>query len=215
MATRNKVILSGLAWRVYQGAPNLWKSVFHNKYKNHLAIRNSRHGISRTWKNIQDGWKSISSTTKWVVQKGEQVNFFHDNWLRYFVPLRHCIQGPLLEVEYNLTIVGLRLYHNWDLDRLSVAFLREIHGIIQDVVIYDNSSTRDKMVWAITPKRVYTTSSSYSHIASHTQTGQISQPSHDFKKIWRANIPNKIKHFLGFSAINGQKLIKDSTLWEC
>lgn len=108
-AIRNKAILSSLAWRVCQGGTNLWKLILHNKYKNHPATRNTRQGVFRTWKNIQDGWKSISSATRWVVQKRDRVNFLHDNWVPHFVPLRHCIHGPLLEDEYNLFVADLRM----------------------------------------------------------------------------------------------------------
>lgn len=68
--------------------------------------------------------------------------------------------------------------------------------IINDIVVCDNSSTHDKVVRGLTPNEVYTTSSAYHHIANHEYLDPGLQKSQDFKTIWKANVPNKLKHFL-------------------
>lgn len=82
------------------------------------------------------------------------------------------------------------------MDRLSVALSSNIQHIIHDAVIYDSSSTWDKMVWGLSSNEVSTNSSAYTHIASHTHSRYRPQPNLNFKAIWRANIPNKLKYFL-------------------
>lgn len=52
------------------------------------------------------------------------------------------------------------------------------------------------MVWDLTPNGVFTTASAYKHIANQPKLGEKLQTGHDFKEIWKARIPNKIKHFL-------------------
>lgn len=65
---RNKAILSGLAWRVFQGPNIYWKAVLKNKYKNHPVSGPRKACVSRTWRNIQEGWGNISNATKWVIR---------------------------------------------------------------------------------------------------------------------------------------------------
>lgn len=95
IGARNKAILSGLAWRAIQGPPATWKAVLNQKYKNHPVDRQISACVSRTWRNIQDGWNNVACATKWVVHNGAQVKFFMDNWLPHLTRIRDCIHGPL------------------------------------------------------------------------------------------------------------------------
>lgn len=47
MATENKAILSGLAWRVLQGPSATWKFVLQNKYRNHPVNGQRKVCVSR------------------------------------------------------------------------------------------------------------------------------------------------------------------------
>lgn len=65
-AIKNRVILSGLAWRVYQNSPNLWRSILQNKYTNHLITGTRRHCVFRTWKTSRrDGKTSLLPPNGW------------------------------------------------------------------------------------------------------------------------------------------------------
>lgn len=56
---RNKAILSGFAWRVKHSRNSLWSSVLKAKYRNNLNDMTNRQSVSRSWKNIIEGWKNI------------------------------------------------------------------------------------------------------------------------------------------------------------
>lgn len=45
---RNKIIISGLAWRLTQSPGNLWSSLLHRKYKSNTMITPGRQVVSRT-----------------------------------------------------------------------------------------------------------------------------------------------------------------------
>lgn len=75
---RNKAILSGLTWRFIQSPNTLWSSVLKSKYGNPSSLYTNHKVVSRTWKNVQDGWKDISSTSRWVIHKGHTINFLSD-----------------------------------------------------------------------------------------------------------------------------------------
>lgn len=84
-----------------------------------------------------------------MVQQGTQVKFFIDNWLPHFTCLREYIQEPLKEVEYNLKVADLRNYNAWNLGNFSVALPSDVQQIIKDVTIFDNSYTKDRVVWGL------------------------------------------------------------------
>lgn len=91
-------------------------------------------------------------------------------------------------------VAGLHSNNNWDLELLSITL--DVQRIIKDVVVYDKPNTRNKLVWGLTLNGVFRTSSAYHHITNHSKLERGLTPKKDFKAIWKANIPNKIKHFL-------------------
>lgn len=147
MSPRNKAILSGLAWRVAQGPPATWKVVLTQKYKNHPVDGQRRICVSKTWKNIQDGWINISRATKWMIHQGTKVKFFTDNWLPHFSRITDYVHGPpLKEVEYSLTVADLRIHNTWEFESLSIVFPPKVQEPIKDVNISDCLDNRDRLV---------------------------------------------------------------------
>lgn len=214
-AIRNKVILNGLAWRVCQGNPNIWKSVLHNKFKNHPVHRFSGQGISSTWKNIQDGWKSITSATKWVVQKGDQVNFFHDNWLPHFVPFNNAFKVPC----WNKTITCLLQI----LDNMGTGTLK---GCLSAFQLKDDEFS--KILSSTIIRVLRTRGFGVSHQMSSSLPPRyililppilrLKMSPRQAMTLWlfgRGIFQVSLSTFCGFYVTSGWKLIKGFTPWEC
>lgn len=90
-----------------------------NKYKNNPVNTTTQKTVSRTWRNIEDGWKDIAGVTKWVLHKGTKINFFNDNWLPLFKPIRRVIQGLMYRGEKLLKTANMWKNLSWGVNSLS------------------------------------------------------------------------------------------------
>ncbi|KAH0780378.1 hypothetical protein KY290_006805 [Solanum tuberosum] len=191
---KNRVILSSLVWRVAQNPNRLWSKVLTSKYCKSNTSSNSII-VSRTWKNIQNGWIDITKATKWIVHKGNKVNFLSDNWLPHHDTLRSVIQGSMAYGEENIEVS--KIYHqgNWDFDKISFELPGNIKTIIKSYLFPQESTKEDKLVWGLKSNGLFSTSSAYNHIKEETSK-HFRKPNEKLKWIWNANAPNRIKTFL-------------------
>lgn len=67
---------------------------------------------------------------------------------------------------------------------------------IRDATIPDTANTKDRVVWGLSPNGVFTTASVYRFLISKNDEEDTPEVKKEFTSIWRAHIPNKIKHFL-------------------
>lgn len=79
------------------------------------------------------GWSLLSKDSCWILGKGEDIEFWHDNWLG-IGNIRALVEGPLNENESGMNVKAVVGEDgNWDLDRLSLNLPGEIISRIKSI----------------------------------------------------------------------------------
>ncbi|OIT40453.1 hypothetical protein A4A49_56961, partial [Nicotiana attenuata] len=65
------------------------------------------------------GWETCSKASRWVVNRGNRVNFFNDTWIPNQPALRQLIQGPQTQNDLNIKVESIHNMGTWDTSILS------------------------------------------------------------------------------------------------
>ncbi|OIT22830.1 hypothetical protein A4A49_63637, partial [Nicotiana attenuata] len=65
------------------------------------------------------GWETSSKARRWVVNKGNRVNFLNDTWIPNQPALRQLIQGPQTQNDLNIKVDSIHNMGTWDTSILS------------------------------------------------------------------------------------------------
>lgn len=157
---KNKTCNTSLEWRTYNNTNTNWARVLVRKHYSGTANRGKAN--TRVWQYVQKGCKVCSKASRWVVHKGDMVNFLEDIWLPNMKPLKSILKGPWQQVDLNRKIDTLHCNGTWDLNSFSY-----ITTIIQSTFIPLNARSNDKLVWNLTPTRLFSSMSVYFFITSN------------------------------------------------
>ncbi|KAH0639747.1 hypothetical protein KY285_036333 [Solanum tuberosum] len=156
-----------------------------------------------TWKNIFSAWDICLKCTSWDLGSGNLISFWEDKWLPHILPLRKRILGPLHKQDLALKVSDVILNGTWALHNLSIELPFEIHSEINSMHIPQGTKTQDKLTWALSSDKTFTTKSAYNILKNHKpNTGPNHSnvppiPTHvAFNWIWQLKCPNKIKELL-------------------
>lgn len=107
---KNKALLAGLAWRIFQSPQAMWSRILINKYLHKRNVTNNSH----TWDNILKGWQHCQLGLQWRIGEGKHISVWNDPWLRPGTTLRSMIHGPLTLDQNNLTVSQLLRTTGWN-----------------------------------------------------------------------------------------------------
>lgn len=152
---------------------------------------------SYAWKSILKGRELILKGALWRVGDGNQKKIWRDNWL----PTRSQpkITSSMIFGQQNLSVEVLinQSTRRWREEVLDHYFGKAEAKAIKNIPL-SLSIQRDTLVWPFTPTGKYTVQSGYKFLFEESS---ISQPTHHasthssgcWKKLWKMEIPNKIK----------------------
>ncbi|KAH0672800.1 hypothetical protein KY290_025033 [Solanum tuberosum] len=120
--SKNKAILSGLAWRMFTNPTSLWEKYLYH----HNNFRKNRTHTSFTWKNAMIGWKYCAKGFRWLIATCKSINIWDFNWIPPSTNLRSLIQGPIPLLDRHKTVADLRAKNQWNLDTCSFNFWNQL-----------------------------------------------------------------------------------------
>ncbi|KAG5586743.1 hypothetical protein H5410_047177 [Solanum commersonii] len=140
--------------------------------------------------------------TSWDLGSGNLISFWEDRLLPHPL-LRKRILGPLHKQDLALKVSDVILNGIWALHNLSIKLPLEIHSEINSMNIPQGTKTQDKLTWALTNNKTFTTKSAYNFLKNHKPNTGLNHsnvpptPTHvAFNWIWQLKCPNKIKELL-------------------
>lgn len=82
---------------------------------------------------------------------------------------------------------------SWNLNNLSIDLPHHLHNIITSTIIPHNSCEEDQPIRGLTSNACFSTGIMYNHLRNAESIDIIQR---NFKLVWKAQAPNKIKTFL-------------------
>lgn len=171
----------------------MWARVLFHKHC--TSINPSRHITSRTCQNVKNGCQVCSKATRWVVHKGDKINFNGDSWIPGMESLRSLISGPVNQGYEGLKVGTFYSESHWDITSISFDFPEDVVSTIESTFVNTNSVNLDKMVWNLTDNGLISTKTTCALIG-RLNHHQVQNSGKDFDWEWGQKLSNKIKYFL-------------------
>lgn len=175
-----------------EGAYTDWQDIIKAKYleRDSVATVKSKFSDSPIWKAIMKVKEHYMARREVVLGSGNIARLWFDS-LNGNQPL--YVRFPELFVICNLQNITVDKWHSININDF---FRRGLNPILASqwgelcsfVNRLNTSSDPDRVVWALGPKKIFTTKSMYEFLERNIAGC-------DFKWIWRAKIPSKIQIF--------------------
>lgn len=199
----NQALLAKTSWRLHQKDTGLWASMLNHKYLASADLCTASRRIkpydSPTWKGICHGIDLLNKGLCWRIGNGETANFWRDNWMN---------SGPIM-IKATVPVVNLEVkvkhfvdHNGWKLEELSKVLPQSAIKEIAPIPVLLNSDIEDKIIWSQNANGIFSVRPAYD---LHYQ-GQSTENT-CWEKIWKINVPPKIKIFLW--ELHGKLLTND------
>lgn len=202
----NKALLAKQAWRLMTCPTTLLARVYKAKYYRKVDFMEAEcyKTSSYAWRSIIQTQPLISQGTKWIVGDGERIRFWEDKWLPQQYTLTpktpRAYPNPHLRIK-DLFIPGTK---TWDEQKLrNLIEEREVASVLS--IRPSSTGVKDKIFWSYTTSGTYSVKSGYytqrqMDLTASQNTQVPSSPYLNLRnklsaRIWRLNIPPKIKMF--------------------
>uniref|UniRef100_A0A803NWD5 Reverse transcriptase domain-containing protein n=1 Tax=Cannabis sativa TaxID=3483 RepID=A0A803NWD5_CANSA len=193
----NQAMLAKQAWRIFTQPDSLLSLTLKARYFPHSSILAAKvgHNPSFSWRSILWGRDLLVFGLVWKVGDGETINTFTDHWIP-----NSKFRQPLCDLDYQQLKLSYFIDQSgsWNLDRLNSCFdASSVNDILR--VPFSGLDGKDEQIWGRDNSGLFTVKSAY-HLALETQDIPSTSSFQDMKpfwaKIWHANVPPKVKHFV-------------------
>lgn len=206
MLAFNKALLAKQAWRIITHSSSFLSRVYKAKYfqKTTSFEASSYQSSSYAWRSIIQTLPLIKKGVKWVVGNGEKIRAWQDKWLfgedDQLSPTGPGAESfPFLLVK-DLFVSGTK---TWDIPKISSLFRQEdVNKILKIRPSY--TGNQDILYWRYGTTGKYSVKTGYhlqknldreAHMAQIPDSPHVSPVNNMLARLWRINIPPKIKMF--------------------
>lgn len=189
-------------WRIIVNPNSLVTKIFKARYFKHSDIMEASIGSNPSfiWRSLCWGRNVLNNGLLWKVGTRANIRARKDAWIPGIASRRF---SSSISFDSNTQVDKLILPHNqWDIQKLKNIFLPFEVEAIKHIPIPRNKPD-DSRYWRFEKKRLYTVKLGYKIYFTFDGKGSSSQPntssphsSHWWKKIWKLNIPHKVKIFV-------------------
>ncbi|KAF5443558.1 hypothetical protein F2P56_036105, partial [Juglans regia] len=200
----NMALLAKQGWRLLQNEGSLLHRLYKAKYFPNSTFFEAKLGVnpSYAWKGICVAKTWLSEGCRWRVGSGESVFIWKDSWVPGYKLLRRCIETeglPASQEEATVDRLICPETRSWKFDTVRALFdpmvAEEILKIRLPFV-----PCSDKWIWTEEVSGCFTVKSAYRlfQMLRGREMAESSSWVQDrlmWKKIWKMNVPRKIKTF--------------------
>lgn len=193
----NIALLGKHCWRFMHQPQALVSRVFKASYfaDTYFQKASKGSGGSYIWSGLHTAKESLIEGFRWVVGDGEQIVAVKDPWLRrksdFKVECSHTYEGGSEKVS-SLFVRGEK---KWNVDLVKSRFL-EVDATTILAVPIPQSAGSDRVGWTHSVDGHYDVKSRYKLWYKNNISSNTVFQSEGWNKIWRLNIPHKIRVFL-------------------
>lgn len=190
----NLALLGKQAWHLLQQPNSLVAKLYKARYYPTSSYLEANIGSNPSfiWRSIIEVQSTIKDNYRWRVGDGKSIKIWKDPWLpnanSHFIESEMPLQLANATVDSLFELTG----KNWDWDILSDLFVQKDRDSITKIPI-SVSKPKDKMIWNLEEKGVYTVKSCYRNIMGEFQ----SPASSIWTRMWSFHLPPKVKFFSG------------------
>ncbi|CAL1383991.1 unnamed protein product [Linum trigynum] len=179
----NIAYLMKLGWAFLNKSNGLWIRVMQGKYFKMNATGDmvmKKSSYSRLWKGIVDTWPIVKERIVWDIRGGQNVQFWTHPWIVEGLKLRDHVKSGEEDINWQAT----------------VADMTNNAGTDPPVA----ESGEDITAWGMEPdgkfklRSAYYAATDWIGDADDRTSAESTKPS--WKRLWRWDGPNRIKHFL-------------------
>ncbi|KAF3626028.1 hypothetical protein FXO38_29486 [Capsicum annuum] len=183
--TKNRVLLTGLSWRLFTNPNALWTRALVSSYNYPNTCK-----TSFIWKNILQGGKICAPNIAWKPNSGTTVSFWLNRWIPDSPPLRHLLYGPLTKAEYCYHLSDVWDGTSWNWNKLTIPIPDDLKDKAAKARLLPTLSIPDLSYWAASPNGIFSSHSVYLYL-SNKEPHPVT-----FTWIWKLNPINKYKFTL-------------------
>ncbi|CAL8993496.1 unnamed protein product [Prunus brigantina] len=187
--------------------PVAWKEVYLPKDLGGAGVRMANHfnlaalaklgwkcisDQSNWWvKSILDARQVLCKGLRWVVGNGGSIPFWTSHWVLPFPLLDLIPEHQRVSLNLDERVSDFIINNNWDKRKLSQVIDDDLTEKILSIPL-PRTNLQDKLIWGPNPNGSFTIKSAYNlqfqDQPSHPRAGLL-------KKVWKLNIPPKVKIF--------------------
>ncbi|KAA3453480.1 reverse transcriptase [Gossypium australe] len=204
MAQFNLCLLAKQGWRLLLFPDSLVAQVFKAKYYSNSDFLNSRLGnsCSYVWRSIWATKDILQRGLIWRVGTGQDISISEDAWIPNYS------NGRLLSRFVNLQCGNVAELINsskreWDKGLILNTFSVDVADLILRIPLSQYPHV-DRVAWRGEPSGEFSVRSSYKLLQSVDPTAYAIQSNYSdfYRKLWRIDLPTKIKIFIWKSSWN-------------
>ncbi|CAN6580853.1 unnamed protein product [Malus baccata var. baccata] len=202
----NLALLAKIGWRITLQPDSLLANVLREKYfpGKTFGEANGGRGTSWGWKGILEARKVLVRGIRWRVGDGTCINIRKDPWFpkpstfkaRVNEGLQASMVSDLIDPENR----------EWKIDIVNGGFLKEDVSSILSIPLSKHGMS-DRLVWHYSKNGEYTVRTGYGIAMGLMENGDLgkkgrgmpssaSSLTHVWNKIWKLEVPNKMKFFI-------------------
>ncbi|KAA3480901.1 reverse transcriptase [Gossypium australe] len=226
LAQFNIALLSKQGWRLLQYPKSLVAKVFKAKYFSDGAFCNSLLGNSSSyvWRSIWATKKSLAEGLSWRVGTGTNISVFEDAWVPNYA--NRLLMSDVVNAHFvKVAELISNTERNWNEDLIKNTFPDAEAELILQIPLALEAHD-DLLVWNGEATGEFSVRSSYKLLQNSDPTTYALQNIYKefYKKIWRIDIPSKIKIFVWKASWNFlstrvnlsfRKLVSNSVCFRC
>lgn len=193
----NIALLGKHCWKFMHNPSSLVSRVFKAKYFPSTTVLKATkgQGSSFIWTGIWQAKEELVKGFRWVLGDGKDIVATKDPWLRqkanFVVEDSHRYAGRS-ELVSTLVDADTR---SWRVNIIQHLFLEEDALAIVNTPI-PQREVKDRVAWVSTKTGQYTAKSGYHYWVERNLGSNVIHHHEGWKKIWKLNIPHKLKIFL-------------------
>ncbi|KAL0004665.1 hypothetical protein SO802_012226 [Lithocarpus litseifolius] len=224
----NEALLAKQVWKLVHDKQSLFYKVFKAKYFPHGSIFEATVSSgSFAWQSIMKSRHLIEAGARWRVGDGQQVRIFIDKWLQ---DGEGVLSSPSAELHPEATVSMLinRTSGWWNVQLIDRCFHPPDATRIKALPLCSTPQS-DMLFWPLEKSGKYSVKSGFRLLCDSRDSSEGMPPANTevssfWKKLWKIQVPGKIKHFLWRACTNSlatkanlvkRKIVTDATCSRC
>lgn len=193
----NLSLLGKQCWNLIEKPNALLSRVLKARYYPDCHLIHARRigGASYTWSGLWEAKEEIKKGLRWVLGDGQSINIYSDRWLRNKENLTEYQDELRPDQNSKVCEFFLEGKKEWDVQKIRRNFnVEDTEAIIYTRI--PQSATIDRLAWCHSYNGQYTVKSGYQQWQKTNMDDGGIQDSRGWSRIWRLQIPHKMRIFL-------------------
>lgn len=198
----NKALLAKLGWRLQTNTHSLLHHVFKAQYFSDHDFLHAELGwkLSYAWRSIMFAQDVVRAGYRWRVGDDTSIQIWKDKWIPKPSTFQVISNQNTLPASVTISELINEVTREWKINLVKHVFLPDDAQAILSIP-RTNKRTKYCMIWAHTPKGIFTVNSAYKVALSLVPSKTMEEASNTnnqgqfWRKIWSLNVPNKLKTF--------------------